>query len=131
MSERPHFRTIALIVGAAMFMEQLDGTVLATALPGMARANAKAELDLLAAIAAPVMTGDVPALAAELKAMNLALWDIEDQIRDHERARDFGEGFVALARAVYRSNDARGALKRRISTALGSALIEEKSYQPY
>jgi EmrB/QacA subfamily drug resistance transporter len=33
----PHFRTIGLIVGAAMFMEQLDGTVLATALPGMAR----------------------------------------------------------------------------------------------
>src|SRR5258706_882416 len=33
----PHFRTIALIVGAAMFMEQLDGTVLATALPSMAR----------------------------------------------------------------------------------------------
>ncbi|HJR57069.1 MAG TPA: hypothetical protein VJ798_10850, partial [Rhizomicrobium sp.] len=37
MSAKPHFRTIALIVGAAMFMEQLDGTVLATALPGMAR----------------------------------------------------------------------------------------------
>ena len=35
-SPRPHFRTIALIVGAAMFMEQLDGTVLATALPSMA-----------------------------------------------------------------------------------------------
>ena len=36
-SGRPHFRTIALIVGAAMFMEQLDGTVLATALPSMSR----------------------------------------------------------------------------------------------
>src|ERR1700749_1663581 len=34
---KPHFRTIALIVGAAMFMEQVDGTVLATALPSMAR----------------------------------------------------------------------------------------------
>jgi EmrB/QacA subfamily drug resistance transporter len=34
---KPHFRTIALIIGAAMFMEQLDGTVLATALPSMAR----------------------------------------------------------------------------------------------
>jgi EmrB/QacA subfamily drug resistance transporter len=33
---RPHFRTIALIVGAAMFMEQMDATVLATALPSMA-----------------------------------------------------------------------------------------------
>src|SRR6201992_2323302 len=34
---RPHVRPIALVVGAAMFMEQLDGTVLATALPSMAR----------------------------------------------------------------------------------------------
>ena len=33
---RPHFRTIALIVGAALFMETLDSTVLATALPVMA-----------------------------------------------------------------------------------------------
>src|SRR6195952_2224373 len=37
MPERPHFRTIALIVGAALFMEMLDSTVLATALPSMAR----------------------------------------------------------------------------------------------
>jgi EmrB/QacA subfamily drug resistance transporter len=34
---KPHFRTVALIIGAAMFMEHLDGTVLATALPSMAR----------------------------------------------------------------------------------------------
>src|ERR1700761_924408 len=34
---KPHFRPIALIVGAAMFREQLDGTVLATALPSLAR----------------------------------------------------------------------------------------------
>ena len=34
---RPHFRTVALIVGAALFMEMLDSTVLATALPSMAR----------------------------------------------------------------------------------------------
>ena len=35
--DRHHFRTIALVVGAAVFMEQMDGTILATALPGMAR----------------------------------------------------------------------------------------------
>ena len=33
----PNFRTIAVIVASAMFMEQLDATVLATALPTMAR----------------------------------------------------------------------------------------------
>ena len=32
-----NFRTVALIIASAMFMEQLDGTVLATALPTMAR----------------------------------------------------------------------------------------------
>jgi hypothetical protein len=40
-------------------------------------------------------------------------------------------GFVELARSVYRRNDERGALKREINLALGSALIEEKSYKPY
>ncbi|MBB3936994.1 DHA2 family efflux MFS transporter permease subunit [Aureimonas phyllosphaerae] len=34
---RRNFRTIALIVASAMFMEQLDATILATALPTMAR----------------------------------------------------------------------------------------------
>ncbi len=33
----PSHRTVALIVASALFMEQLDGTVLATALPAMAR----------------------------------------------------------------------------------------------
>ncbi|MBB3228327.1 EmrB/QacA subfamily drug resistance transporter [Luteibacter sp. Sphag1AF] len=36
MSAAPGFRTVALIIASAMFMEQLDGTILATALPSMA-----------------------------------------------------------------------------------------------
>ena len=100
-------------------------------LDGGARANVEKELALLAAIAAPVLAGDIAALTAELKAVNLALWDIEDRIRELERAGDFGAGFIALARSVYRTNDARGALKRRINQALDSALVEEKSYKPY
>lgn len=36
MTPAPGFRTIALIIASAMFMEQLDGTILATALPAMA-----------------------------------------------------------------------------------------------
>ena len=100
-------------------------------LEGAARANVQTELALLAAIAAPVLAGDVAALAAELKTVNLALWDIEDNIRDHERTGDFGAGFIVLARSVYRTNDARGVLKRRINQALASVLVEEKSYKPY
>ena len=70
-------------------------------------------------------------LSAELKAANEALWDIEDDIRDCERDKDFGDAFVQLARSVYISNDKRAALKREISELLGSSLIEEKSYAAY
>ena len=44
-------------------------------------------------------------LTAQLRAVNEALWVIEDDIRDCERRGDFGTAFVALARAVYRRND--------------------------
>ena len=39
-------------------------------------------------------------LIASLKAVNLALWQIEDDIRDCERVKDFGDRFVHLARSV-------------------------------
>ena len=70
-------------------------------------------------------------LIGELKAANLTLWEIEDAIRDHERNQDFGETFVQLARSVYRTNDQRSAIKRRINRLLDSTLIEEKSYHAY
>lgn len=95
-----------------------------------ARANAGKELALLSAIAAPVWDR-VAAIAATLKALNEQLWEIEDRIREQERANSFGADFIALARAVYRTNDERGRIKRQINLALGSSLIEEKSYQPY
>jgi hypothetical protein len=95
-----------------------------------ARANAGKELTMLQQIAAPVLARTAP-LAAQLKTLNQALWEIEDRIREHERAGDFGESFVALARSVYKTNDERGAIKRQINLVLGSALIEEKSYKPY
>ena len=95
-----------------------------------ARANAARELQLLGTIAAPVMA-QIAEMAARLKALNEALWEIEDRIRDHERSGDFGSSFVELARAVYRRNDERGRVKREINLALGSGLVEEKSYRPY
>ncbi|MBM4068048.1 MAG: tetratricopeptide repeat protein [Planctomycetes bacterium] len=70
-------------------------------------------------------------LVADLKKTNETLWQIEDDIRDCERAGDFGSRFIALARSVYRQNDRRAALKRQISELLGSHLVEEKSYRPY
>ncbi len=70
-------------------------------------------------------------LAAELKAVNEKLWEIEDAIRLCERENDFGPRFIALARSIYRLNDQRFVLKRRINEQLGSSLIEEKEYTPY
>jgi hypothetical protein len=76
----------------------------------------------------------IPAIAAdeaELQRVNSALWDIEDRIRDKERAGAFDAEFIELARAVYVTNDERAAAKKRINTALGSRIVEEKSYADY
>jgi len=95
--------------------------------------NVRLELDLLektwresgAAIA------EVAADEAALQRVNEALWDIEDKIRDKELASAFDAEFIELARAVYVTNDERAAVKKRINVALGSRIVEEKSYKPY
>ena len=69
-----------------------------------------------------------PALEAELKAVNEALWDIEDRIRVKEKLGEFDDAFIQLARAVYQTNDERARIKREINEALNSGLVEEKSY---
>ncbi|GAC1328901.1 MAG: DUF6165 family protein [Steroidobacteraceae bacterium] len=66
-----------------------------------------------------------------LLAVNERLWAIEDDIRDKERAQSFDADFIRLARAVYFENDRRAAIKRRINAALGSSIVEEKSYREY
>jgi len=66
-----------------------------------------------------------------LLAINQELWTIEDDIRDLERDKDFGESFVKTARAVYFTNDKRSEIKRQINELTGSNLVEEKSYQKY
>jgi FkbM family methyltransferase len=70
-------------------------------------------------------------LTRELKKVKETLWVIEDEIRDCERAQDFGPQFIALARAVYRTNDRRAEIKREINLLAGSNIIEEKSYRDY
>lgn len=95
-----------------------------------ARANVEREHAALAPIAAPALGVDgVTALVADLTRVNEALWVIEDDIRAEDAAGRFGDAFVALARAVYRTNDERAAIKRRINDLLGSDLVEEKSYR--
>jgi tetratricopeptide (TPR) repeat protein len=72
----------------------------------------------------------VARLTQALRATNEALWEAEDQLRLCERAKDFGPQFVELARAVYRHNDDRAGLKRRVSELLGSPWYEQKGYSP-
>ncbi len=93
-------------------------------------ANVTRELWLLNRKLSPVAT-QVLRLKLRLKEVNTRLWDIEDEIRDCERAKDFGARFVELARAVYVTNDQRADVKREINFALSSELVEEKSYRPY
>ncbi|MEO5987883.1 MAG: DUF6165 family protein [Candidatus Eisenbacteria bacterium] len=95
--------------------------------------NVQRELDLLRAIwlASPLSGRDVSAVVARLKQVNEALWEIEDRIRDKEATRSFDDEFIELARSVYITNDRRASLKRELNLALGSDLIEEKSYRPY
>jgi len=64
----------------------------------------------------------------DLEAVNNLLWEIEDNLRRHEKDQDFGEDFIQLARSVYRLNDRRAVLKRTISEKLGSDLVEEKIF---
>lgn len=70
-------------------------------------------------------------LKQSLKSINQELWIIEDDIRDCEREKDFGDTFVQLARSVYFTNDKRAGIKKDINLAFGSELVEEKSYKTY
>jgi hypothetical protein len=95
------------------------------------RANVARELELLEAI----WRSEVPAASGlreeeeALARVNATLWDVEDALREREAAARFDAEFVALARSVYRHNDERAAIKRRVNAKLGSALVEEKSYR--
>jgi hypothetical protein len=93
-------------------------------------ANAGRELALLREAACALPPESAP-LRSALLAVNLRLWRIEDEIRAKEAAGDFGPGFIALARAVYRENDERGRIKQALNRMLRSELVEEKQYSAY
>ncbi len=95
--------------------------------------NVRHELAELAPISgnAEALDPKVAGLKAALKEVNETLWRIEDDIRAKEAAKSFDAEFIALARAVYRTNDERGRLKREINALLKSAITEEKQYSHY
>jgi hypothetical protein len=99
----------------------------------MATRNVRHELTVLNSVARKVLRHrkDVQALKRRLKAVNDALWNVEDKIRAKEAAKSFDHEFIELARSVYMNNDKRGHLKRQINAVLNSELVEEKQYTIY
>jgi predicted nuclease with TOPRIM domain len=92
--------------------------------------NLKKEYAELKTVSSSIISTSDP-LYVSLYEVNCELWDIEDHIRDLERNKDFGDDFLATARAVYFKNDKRSELKREINLKTFSGLIEEKSYEKY
>jgi hypothetical protein len=96
-------------------------------------ANVRTELGLLQETWTQCVAEDpvITDLHDELKRINEALWEIEDDIRDKERAKAFDQEFIELARSVYFTNDRRSKVKKTLNLHLGSRIVEEKSYQDY
>lgn len=97
------------------------------------RANVLRELEALQSVVTEegLERADSVGLRGELKLVNEALWEIEDDIRRCEAVGDFGPRFIELARAVYITNDRRADIKSQLNRLSGSALREEKSYAAF
>ncbi len=98
--------------------------------------NVKRELDALSSAVSSISehcskVEELQECITALTDANTKLWEVEDALRELERAKDFGDEFVALAREVYFTNDKRAAIKKSINQLTGSALVEEKSYKDY
>ena len=70
-------------------------------------------------------------LFQDLKDINAKLWVIEDDKRDCEKNKDFGENFIKLSRDVHFLNDDRAKIKLKINNHTGSAIREIKEYTSY
>ncbi len=71
------------------------------------------------------------AFYSELKKINSELWEIEDEIRVHEKNNVFNDHFIELARSVYITNDQRFDTKNKINSFFSSGVVEEKNYEKY
>jgi len=89
--------------------------------------NINNELDYLDSIVRIILQTEEP-LVADLVNVNRILWNIENNKRECEKNKDFGENFIYLARSVYIMNDRRAEIKKNINIKYNSGFIEEKSY---
>ena len=70
-------------------------------------------------------------LFQSLKEINAKLWVIEDEKRQCEKDKDFGEKFIKLSRDVHFLNDDRAKIKLEINNHTGSVIKEIKEYTSY
>ena len=70
-------------------------------------------------------------LYKSLKEINAKLWVIEDDKRQCEKDKDFGEKFIKLSRDVHFLNDDREKIKLEINNLTGSTIKEIKEYTNY
>ena len=70
-------------------------------------------------------------LYQSLKEINAKLWVIEDDKRQCEKDKNFGEKFIKLSRDVHFLNDDRAKIKLEINNHTGSAIKEIKEYTNY
>ena len=70
-------------------------------------------------------------LFQNLKEINAKLWMIEDDKRDCEKNKDFGDKFIKLSRDVHFLNDDRARIKLEMNNHTGSSIKEIKEYTSY
>lgn len=100
-------------------------------LTGQRKANVKNEYELLIdeLRSSSLDIGDD--LMEDLQITNQMLWDVEDKIRVKELNLDFKDDFIELARSVYKLNDRRSDIKKKINKKYNSIIFEEKIYETY
>ena len=75
--------------------------------------------------------GKLEELFQSLKEINAKLWVIEDDKRQCEKDKNFGEKFIKLSRDVHFLNDDRAKIKLEINNHTGSVIKEIKEYTSY
>lgn len=90
--------------------------------------NVLLELNSLNKISSTIDKTEINDLIEELKTVNSTLWNIENKIRNKEKLKVFDSEFLEIARSVYKNNDIRAEIKRKINLLTNSTLMEEKEH---
>ena len=96
--------------------------------------NIQTELKILEEQSRKIDVSDINSLnelVSQLQQINEDLWDIENQKRECEAKKDFGEIFIKLSRDVHFKNDIRAQIKKEINLLSNSQIVEEKEYSRY